>query len=202
MERVKRFGFTATELDRAKQNYLNGMEASLKEKDKTSSESYVQEYLAYFLKNEAAPGIDAEYELVKTTLPQIGLADMGKVAKEYIRDDNRTILLMAPEKDKAGLPDEATFTGWLKAVEAEDLKPYNDQVSTLTLLIKAPTPGKIIEEVKDAHLGITTLTLSNGVKVVLKPTNFKNNEIIFNSFSSEAEPLCMLMRITRARLTR
>ncbi|MDB5109106.1 MAG: insulinase family protein, partial [Mucilaginibacter sp.] len=183
-ERVKRFGFTATELARAKQSYLNRMESSLKEKNKTSSESYVKEYLAYFLKKEAAPGIDAEYELVKSALPQIGLAELTKMAHDYIRNDNRTILLMAPEKEKAGLPDEVTVTGWLKAVESEDLKPYNDQVSALALLTKQPTPGKIVKEVKDEHLGITTLTLSNGVKVVLKPTEFKNNEIIFNSFSA------------------
>ena len=184
IERVKRFGFTATELARAKQSYLSRMESSLKEKNKTNSDSYVNEYLAYFLKDEAAPGIDAEYEMVKLALPQIDLAELGKVTQAYIRDDNRTILLMAPEKDKAGLPVEATVTAWLKAVEAEVLKPYNDQVSTLALLAKAPTPGKIIKEVKDEHLGITTLILSNGVKVVLKPTDFKNNEILFSSFST------------------
>ncbi|WP_345949670.1 insulinase family protein [Mucilaginibacter sp. PAMB04274] len=184
IERVKRFGFTATELARAKQSFLNQMESSLKEKNKTSSDNYVNEYLAYFLKNEAAPGIDAEYELAKSALPQIDLAELSRVVKSYIREDNRTILLMAPEKDKAGLPSEATVTAWLKDVETESLKPYNDQVSTLSLLTKAPISGKIIKEVKDEHLGTTTLTLSNGVKVVLKPTPFKNNEVLFNSFSA------------------
>ncbi|MCC8426884.1 pitrilysin family protein [Mucilaginibacter sp. UR6-11] len=184
VERVKRFGFTATELDRAKKSYLGQMESALKEKNKTSSESYVQEYLKHFLKNEVAPGIDAEFELVKTTLPQITLEDMSKLVQTYIRNDNRDILLMAPEKDKAGLPDEATVTGWLKAVETEDLKPYTDEVSTLALLKKAPVIGKIVKEEKDAHLGITTFTLSNGVKVILRPTDFKNNEIMFSSFSA------------------
>ncbi|MGF7079308.1 M16 family metallopeptidase [Mucilaginibacter sp. UYCu711] len=184
VERVKRFGFTATELDRAKTNYLSRLEASLKEKNKTSSESYVQEYLKYFLKNEAAPGIDTEYELVKTALPQLTLEDMSKLAQAYIRHDNRDILLLAPEKDKAELPDETTVTTWLKAVETEDIKPYTDEVSTLTLLKQEPIAGKIVREEKDVHLGITTLTLSNGVKVILKPTDFKNNEIMFNSFSA------------------
>lgn len=184
IERVKRFGFTATELTRAKESYLNRMASALKEKNKTSSESYVNEYLAYFLKNEAAPGIDAEYELVKNALPQIGLTDLSKLAQEYIRTDNRDILIMAPEKEKAELPDEATVTGWLKTVEAEDLKPYVDEVSTLALLTKEPVPGKIVKKEKDIRLGITTFTLSNGVKVILKPTDFKNNEIIFNAFSA------------------
>ena len=183
-ERAKRFGFTETELARAKQSYLNRMESALREKNKTNSESYVKEYLAYFLKNEAAPGIDAEYEMVRSALPQIGLPELSKVAQAYIRNDNRSILLMAPEKEKAGLPDESTVIGWLKAVEAEDLKPYTDEVSTLALLINEPAPGKIIKEEKNTRLGITTLTLSNGVKVILKPTDFRNNEIIFNSFSA------------------
>jgi zinc protease len=184
VQRVKRYGFTATELARAKQSYLNRMESALKEKNKTSSDSYVNEYLAYFLKNEAAPGIDAEYELVKTALPQITIAAFNQLAQDYIKDDNRTILIMAPDKDKTLLPDETTVTAWLKAVEAEELKPYNDQISTLPLLVKTPVAGKIVKEVKDEKLGTTTLTLSNGIKVVLKPTAFKNNEILFNSFST------------------
>jgi zinc protease len=184
VQRVKRYGFTITELARAKQSYLSRMESTLKEKNKTSSDSYVNEYLAYFLKNEAAPGIDAEYELVKTALPQITIAAFNQLAQDYIKDDNRTILLMAPEKDKALLPNENTITAWLKAVETEELEPYNDEVSTQPLLVKTPVAGKIVKDVKDEKLGTTTLTLSNGIMVVLKPTGFKNNEILFNSFSA------------------
>lgn len=180
-ERIRRFGFTQTELDRAKQAYLSDMEASLKEKNKTNSDSYVNEYLQYFLKGTAAPGISYEYELVKNDLPGVTLAEVNAVSKSSIKNTNRDVLLLAPEKDKATLPSEVTVNGWIKAVEDEDLKPYNDEVSKQPLLANAPVAGKITAETKDAALGTTTLTLSNGVKVVLKPTDFKDNEILFSA---------------------
>ena len=182
-ERVKRFGFTPTELGRAKTAYLNGIEESLKEKDKTNSESFVKEYQAYFLKDIGAPGIRAEYTLTKNDLPGITLAEVNKLSKEYITNTNRDILILAPEKDKAGLPDETTVNGWLDAVSSENLQPYKDEVSSQPLLAAAPVPGQLKSEQQEKELHITTLTLSNGVKVVLKPTDFKNDEIVFSAFA-------------------
>jgi len=182
-ERVKRFGFTATELDRAKQSYLNRMESAWKEKDKTPSVAYVKEYQEHFLKGTAAPGITAEYELVKKDLPGITLSDVNRLAKVYIVANNRDILIQAPEKDKNVLPNEATVLSWIDAVTKEELQPYQDMVSSEQLLTQQPVPGKIVQEQYDAHLGITTLILSNGLKVVLKPTTFKNNEIRFTAFA-------------------
>jgi len=182
-ERAKRFGFTQSELDRAKASYLSAMEVAWKEKNKTNSENYVEEYQQYFLKGTASPGIDAEYAMVKADLPGISLAEVNNLAAANITNTNRDILVLAPEKDKASLPDEATFNGWIKSVEQEDLKPYHDEVSTKPLLAAEPVAGKIVAEQKDTALKITTLTLSNGIKVVLKPTDFKNDEILFTAFS-------------------
>ena len=183
-ERVKRFGFTATELERAKQAYLNDIEVTLQEKNKTNSQSYVKEYQEYFLQQTAAPGITAEYNLTKNELPGITLAEVNALATAYIKNTDRDILVMAPEKDKNNLPDEVTFNGWLKAVENEKLQPYRDNVSNKPLLAVQPVPGSIISEQQDKMLQITMLTLSNGVKVILKPTIFKNDEILFNGFAS------------------
>jgi zinc protease len=182
-ERAKRFGFTATELSRAKTSYQNQFEAALKEKNKTQSESYVREYLQYFLQGTAAPGIDYEYKLVTKDLAGITLNELNAMAKTAIKPTDRDILLMAPEKDKASLPTETAFNTWIKEVEAENLTAYHDETSTLSLLIKEPVAGKIISESKDAKLGITTLTLSNGIKVLLKPTDFRNNEVSFAGFA-------------------
>ncbi|SDD70144.1 zinc protease [Mucilaginibacter pineti] len=178
-EKVRRFGFTQTELDRAKTSYLSDMDASLKEKNKTNSDSYVNEYLQYFLKGTAAPGISYEYNLVKNDLPGINLSEVNMLSKSAIKTTNRDVLLLAPEKDKATLPSEATVNSWIAAVEAENLTAYNDEVSKQPLLTAQPTAGKIVSETKDAALGTTTLTLSNGIKVILKPTDFKDNEILF-----------------------
>jgi len=182
-ERVRRFGFTPTELERAKTAYLSRMETALKEKDKTNSESFVKEYQQYFLNGIAAPGITAEYDLTKNDLPAITLDEVNKLTKEYITDVNRDILIMAPEKDKNSLPDETTVNSWLKAVAAEDLSPYKDEVSTLPLLTAEPVPGTIKSELQEKELQMTTLTLSNGARVLLKPTDFKNDEIIFSAFA-------------------
>lgn len=97
------------------------MESAVKEKNKTNSGSYVKEYHAYFLTGEAPPGIEKEYQLTKGDMPGITLADVNSLAKTYIADTKRDILILAPEKDKSSLPDEATVNGWLKAVEAERL---------------------------------------------------------------------------------
>jgi zinc protease len=182
-ERVKRFGFTATELKRAKTAYLNNVEESLKEKNKTNSQNFVQEYQEYFLNNIAAPGISAEYDLTKSDLPGITLAEVNGLAAVYIKPVNRDILIQAPEKDKSSLPDEATVNSWLKAVEGESMQPYQDEVSAKPLLAIQPVAGKIVGAQQDKVLNTTTLTLSNGVKVLLKPTDFKNDEIRFSAFA-------------------
>jgi zinc protease len=183
-ERVRRFGFTTTELERAKNACLNAMDAALQEKDKTNSQNYVKEYQAYFLKGKAAPGITTEYKLVKNDLPTITLAEVNSLAKTYIKKTNRDILIMAPEKDRAGLPDETTVNQWLTSLAAEQLEPYRDAVSSQPLLTVQPVPGKIVSEQKDKDPNITTITLSNGVKALLKQTSFKNDEILFDGFAS------------------
>ena len=182
-ERVKKFGFTQTELDRAKQSYLTSMEAAFKEKDKTNSQSYVQEYVRLFLEGEASPGITYEFELAKDKVPGISLDEVNALAKKYITDTNRDVLIMAPEKEAASLPDETLVTSWIQEVQNSNLTAYIDQVSTKPLLEIKPTAGKVVAEKKIAELGVTELTLSNGVKVVLKPTDFKNDEVSFSAFS-------------------
>ncbi|WP_183573603.1 M16 family metallopeptidase [Mucilaginibacter sp. X5P1] len=182
-ERLKRFGFTETELERAKITQLNGIESAVKEKNKTNSGSYVKEYQAYFLTGEASPGIEKEYQLTKGDMPGITLADVNNLAKTYITGTNRDILILAPEKDKSSLPDEATVNGWLKAVEAEMLSPYKDEVSSKPLLSVMPVAGKIKSEEQNKELNITSITLSNGVKVLLKPTDFKNDQVLFSAYA-------------------
>jgi len=182
-ERLKRFGFTATELERAKTAYLNRIDEMLKEKDKTNSANFVNEYQQYFLKGIAAPGITAEYMLTKNDLPGITLNDLNSLTAEYITGINRDILIMAPNKDKSILPDEETVNNWLKSVSDENLQPYKDEVSSQPLLTVQPVPGKISGGHYDSQLKITTLTLSNGIKVLLKPTDFKNDEILFTAFA-------------------
>lgn len=189
VQRIKKYGITPTELERAKVSYMRRLDAELAEKNKTESEKYVKEYLQYFLKQTASPGIDYEYALSKRLIDAITVADVNRLVNESIKDTNRDILIMAPEKDKDKLPDEATFLNWVKAVEHEEITPYIDNTSDLPLLKTQPNPGKIVKSVRDNKLDITTLTLSNGVKVILKKTNLKNDDIYFSGMSSGGNSL-------------
>lgn len=182
-ERVKRFGFTQTELDRAKVSYLSNMESAFKEKDKTPSSSFVNEYLRHFLEQEASPGIEYEYNIANSLTSGIGLSDVNNLAKRYITDLNRDVVIMGPEKEKANLPDEPSVEKWISSVKQSEVTAYIDQVSDKPLLAKKPIAGKVISEAKTPEIGVTELKLSNGVKVILKPTDFKNDEIGFTAFS-------------------
>lgn len=192
--RLKRFGFTATELDRAKNAYMSAVESEVKEKSRTNSGAYVKEYQENFLTGKAAPGIEKEYELIKADMPGITLADVNNLAATYIADNDRDVLILAPEKDKSGLPNEASVNSWLKAVDEKKLTAWKDEASTQPLLSKMPAPGKITSEELNKDLNITTITLSNGAKVLLKPTDFKNDQIVLvvlhrggTSLSSDAD---------------
>ncbi|MXV14640.1 M16 family metallopeptidase [Hufsiella ginkgonis] len=182
-ERVKKFGFTESELERAKSSYMTNLESAYKERGKTSSENYVQEYLQLFLNGDASPGIEYEYNFNQKNVKGITLAEVNDIAKKYLVDVNRDVIIMGPEKDAATLPSEARVNDWIKSVQQENIVAYKDEVNTKPLLPVKPTAGKITGEKKIAELGITELTLSNGVKVVLKPTDYKNDEIQFTSFS-------------------
>jgi len=182
-ERVKRFGFTQTELDRAKQSYLTNMESSFKEKDKTPSESLVNEYVRNFLEQEASPGIEYEYKLANSMTGGISLSDLNGLAKNYITDVNRDVIMMGPEKDKDNLPDEAKIESWISGIKQSEISAYVDQLSDKPLLSAKLSGGKVISESKIAEIGVTEFKLSNGIKVILKPTDFKNDEISFSAFS-------------------
>jgi len=183
VERAKKFGFTQTELDRAKDALLQNIESAYKEKDKTNSDNYVREYLNLFLKQEASPGITYEYHFYKDNLGGITLDEINGVVKKYLVDVNRDIIILGPDKDAATLPTEAIVNGWVADVQKSDISAYVDNVSVKPLLAKKPVAGKVVAEKKLDGIGVVELTLSNGVKVELKPTDFKNDEINFNAFS-------------------
>lgn len=181
-ERARKFGFTQSELDRAKQNALTGIENAYKEKDKTKSINFVNEYQQNFLKGEAIPGIEFEYNFYKTYIDKIQLSDVNALAGKFISDQNRDIIVEAPEKEKDKLPAEATLLSWVNSA-GKNVTAYVDNVSKKPLLEKLPAGTKIVSEQKDAAIGTTTLVLGNGVKVILKPTDFKNDQILINGYS-------------------
>jgi zinc protease len=180
--RMKKFGFTASELERAKTNLITGVEKQFKEKDKTKSSAFVQQYVEHFLKGQAIPSIDYIFSFYKNNLDKITLESVNQLASGFVTEENMIALVQAPEKEKANLPSEETLISWIKLAGA-DVTPYVDNVVDKPLMAVMPTPGKIISEKKNDKIEVTELTLSNGLKVILKPTDFKNDQILFSARS-------------------
>ncbi|MDR6783745.1 zinc protease [Pedobacter africanus] len=181
-ERMSKYGFVQSELEVARKNILAGNEKRLKEKDKTSSSSFVQKYLNNFLTGTSIPSTEYAYELTKKTLSEITLAEVNALAKTLITKENQIIVVQAPEKEKASLPTEAQLLAALKNA-ANNVAAYVDNTVNKPLLEQKPVAGKIVKEEKMDQIGVTGWVLSNGIKVLLKPTDFKNDQIIFSSYA-------------------
>ena len=180
-ERMAKFGFTQGEIETIKKKLDAGLEKQYKEKDKTKSAVYVQQYLENFLTGASIPSAEYSYTEAKKIIKDLTAADINAVAKKLIGNTNQIIVVQAPEKDAKDLPTEAQLIAALKSA-GNGVTPYVDNTVNKPLIAKLPTAGTIVNETKNDKIGITTLTLSNGVKVVLKPTDFKNDQVIFTSF--------------------
>ena len=183
IDRVARFGFTATELDRQARGLQRVLESASVEKNKSPSGPLADEFIRNFLQGEPIPGIVYEYALNQRFLPEITLAEINALAKDWAPDRNRIVAIIAPEKDKATLPSAAAMTTAIAAASGVPLEAYVDTVSTKPLLEALPSPGRVATTSANAPLGITEWRLSNGVRVVLKPTTFKEDEILFRAVS-------------------
>lgn len=183
VEKIKRFGFTQIELDRAKKNLLTGIEEAYKEKDKTSSSVYVEEYIRNFTNKEPVPGIATELKYYKELLPSITLNDVNAIIKIIQDNSHFVISLSGPETVKGGgLPTEEELIAAVTDISSrKDLKPNDEKAVENNLITKLPMPGKVIKESKNALMGTVDWKLSNGITVSLKKTSFKNDEILMGA---------------------
>jgi len=183
VNRVARFGFTATELSREKLNLQRYLQQSVIEKDKSTSGPLADEFVRNFIQAEPIPGIVYEYGLNQRFLPQITLAEVNSLAADWVPDRNRLVVISAPEKDKALLPNQTRLTAVISAASGAPVTAYVDTVSTQPLLARLPAAGAVATTTTNDALGITEWRLSNGARVVLKPTTFKQDEILFRAVS-------------------
>ena len=181
--RVRQFGFIQSELERVKKETMRGMEQAYRERDKLQSHGFASEYVRHLLTDEPVPGIEKEFELHQALLPGIALEEVNALAGEWTSDSNRVIMVNAPEKEGLVVPDEKDLMEVFARVEQKEITPYEEEVSDEPLVAQVPEPVEIVERSQVAEIGVTWWTLSNGIRVCLKPTDFKNDQILFTSYS-------------------
>ena len=181
-ERVARFGFTASELERQKITVLRGMERSYANRETRSSGSYAAEYIRAFLYDESIPGIEYEYELYNRFVPGITLEEVNQVGREWIHPENRVVVVTGPEKEGLEMPSEEALLAVLAGVGAMDITPYEDTVIDEPLLAEIPEGSEVVA-MREFAEGIVEWELANGIRVALKPTDFSEDQIVFRGFS-------------------
>jgi len=183
VERVDRFGFTATELQRAKVDLLRGYEQALKERDKLPSQPLADEYVRHFLEDEPAPGIEAEAALAQRFAATITLEEINQLGRTWIRDDNRVVLASGPAKKEAALPSEAEVLALFSKTDKAEIQPYVDQVREEPLVSELPPARGVLMTKTVEEIGVTEWKMKNGARVLLKPTDFQNDQILFSAWS-------------------
>ncbi len=182
--RVKKYGFTETELERIKEQMLSELEKAAKESDKTESARLIDEYVSHFLEKDAIPGAKIEYKLAQKLLPLISLNDVNALATEWITDENMVIIVTAPEKEGVLVPTEKQMLDIIASSKNKELAPYVDKFKAEPLVNEADLVGaKVVSKIENKELEYTELTFANGVQVVVKNTKFKNDEILVNAYS-------------------
>ena len=182
-ERVNRFGFTESEYERAKANLLSMIESMYKEREKQKNNSYVEEYVSHFTDGGSICGIETDYMLLNKVAASTGIEQVNKYIQDLIGEENIVVTITGPEKDGVSYPSEAEILTLLKEIKNEELQPYTDKVSNEPLISHEPKAGSIIKTTTDKKFGTTIWTLSNGAKVVIKPTTFKDDEILMTGIS-------------------
>lgn len=178
--KAKKFGFTNDELERAKAAMLSQYESMAAEKDKTESSELVAELVRHFLTQECAPGIEWEYNTVKSQLPGITLKEVNEVAKKIDIDEHFFALITA--KDDPALPTDAELLQLVNNSIQSPIEAHTEKQIASSLLKTVPVAGKIVKEESNSKIGTSTYTLNNGAVVTIKPTDFKNDEVLLSSF--------------------
>ena len=183
LEKMRRYGFTYAELDRVKKETLAAYEKSYNERNTVRNIAHAQEYIRHYLDGSPIPGIKWEYEMIQQILPMLNVDMLNQIAQQLVTDHNLIISFQAPEDENVVLPTEAEAVEMLAAVKNEEIEAPVEEAIRENLVETAPKAGKIKKTTYNETLGVTEWTLSNGVRVIVKPTTFKQDEILFQGVS-------------------
>ena len=180
--RACKTGFNDSELQRVKDQMLSRYEKMYNEREKTDSDDRAQEIIRHFIDNEPAPGIEAEYQMMQQMLPMIPVQIFNDFAKQILTKENQVLLVSQPQVEGKTLPAKEEMLSILDNAMNAEYEAYVDEVITDPLIEKMPKKGKIKKEYK-GKFGTTVMELSNGAKVIVKPTDYAADQIAFNAFS-------------------
>ncbi len=181
-KRVHDFGFTESEYERAKADWLSDVEKLYNERDKQKNNYYVQQYVEHFLKGEPIPSLEDYYNIMSQIVPSVPLTAINQLATEFISANNRAVVLMGNEEQRPTYPTPERIRQIIAQVDGEQLQAYADKTIDEPLIATLPAKGKIVKEEKQAG-DITLWTLSNGARVAVKKTDFKQDEILLSGFA-------------------
>ena len=182
-KRMQQYGFTASEFERAKADLMKRIENQYDERDKQETARLFYPILSHFLTNEPLMGIENEYMLLSQILPSLPVEVINEYTKELIREDNIVITLTAPEKEGEKLPSKTDLLAMFEKANKQEVEPYEETVSNEPLIATLPPKGTIESKKHDDTFDATVLTLKNGVKVIYKPTTFKDDEVLMSVYS-------------------
>jgi zinc protease len=181
-EKARQFGFLATELERAKANLLNQTEKAYNERDKSESGMLIWQYVNHYLQGNPIPGVEKRYEFVKQILPGITLKEVNDIASAMPAASNAFALITAPDKMKDKLPTNEALLNTVVSASKKPVAAYEEKAVATALLDRMPVAGKVVEEKKNEKLGTTDLTLSNGITITIKPTKYKNDQVMMDAW--------------------
>lgn len=181
--RAQRGGFTESEYDRARAEYMSRLEKAYNSRDNRQNGAYVHEYVRNFVDGEPIPSIEDEYAIMNQLAPMIPVDVINEILPDVVTDDNRVFLIMAPQNDTFKVPAENEIAAVIASVDAETIEPFQDAMKAEPLIPQLPTPGKVVTITDDAQWSAKVITLSNGVKVYVKPTDFKKDDIRFEAIA-------------------
>ncbi len=189
LQRALRGGFTQSEYERARSEYLSALEKSYNNRDSRESGKFIREYLDNFIDGEPIPGIEFEYSFISALAPKITLEDVNRRLASLVSGDNRVVLAMVPDDGNFLFPTSAELAEVLEKVDAEEIDTYVDSFRSGPLVREQPAAGSILEETRDEVWDATVWTLSNGARVIVKPTKFKADEILMGAVAKNGTAL-------------
>lgn len=181
--RMREFGFTDEEIGRARQALLASLERAYNERGTQESPSLAMELVRHFLQGEPVPGIELEYRIATTYLPQVTREEIAALARGLVGDESRVVLAVAPEKEGVPAPTVDALRAASVRASAAPVEAWTDGTARRELVPTPPAPGRVTARRTVPEIGVTVLTLSNGAEVWLKPTDFKNDQVVFSAYA-------------------